>query len=290
MQLLAAVSTAGSVTAAAASLGMSQPAASAMLRQMETRLGFELFSRKRRRLELTASGRALLPEVTHALAALESVERRAESMGRKRPGRLVVGTISAAAANMLPAAVKAFRQQHPHVSVVLRSGTALEVIDWAVTQRIDLGVILGSAAHEHLGARRLAELGLVCAMTKQHRLASRAEITPRQLARVDYIAHSRHLPIGALTAAALEAEGLAFQPAVEVGQFSAACALAEADCGVAILDTLTALYAERQGLVIRPLRARSDLSLNLIWPAALGLGRLAESLTQHLADPIVWKE
>lgn len=282
MELVAAISQAGSVTAAASSMGISQPAASAMLRRIESRLGFELFARKRQRLELSASGRALLPDITHALAALESVDRLAESMGRKRPGRLIIGAISAAGASILPSAVKRFQDDYPKVPVVLRSGTAVEVVDWAANQRIDVGIVLGGVAHEQVGARCLSELQLVCAMTADHRLARYTEVSVEQLASVPYIAHSRHLPIGSLTASALERAGHEFRPAIEVAQFSAACAFAEAACGVAVLDSLTALYAQRRGLSVRPLGAECRLTLNLIWPLARGLGPLATTLAQHL--------
>ncbi|MDP9962885.1 DNA-binding transcriptional LysR family regulator [Variovorax paradoxus] len=286
MELFAAVCRTGSVTYAAAATGMSQPAASAMLRQMESRLGFELFTRRQRRLELTSNGRMLLPDVTHALAALDSVERLAESMGRKRPGRLIMGAISAAGASILPPAVHSLQREHPHVTVVLRSGTATEVVEWAASQRIDLGVVLGSAVHEHVGFQLLADLHLVCAMPRRHPLARQKEVTLEQLASGPYVAHSRYLPIGALTAAALEAEGLKFQPAIEVSLFSAACAFSEAGCGVAVLDNLTGLYAQQHGLAVRRLRAPGSLSLSLVWPLARGLNIVAKQFVEYLRQPL----
>ncbi|MCC3262491.1 LysR family transcriptional regulator, partial [Paenibacillus polymyxa] len=54
MALFEAVGRTGSVTLAAAATGMSQPAASAMLKSLEDKLGFALFSREKRRLALTA--------------------------------------------------------------------------------------------------------------------------------------------------------------------------------------------------------------------------------------------
>jgi len=286
MELFAAVCRTGSVTSAAAATGMSQPAASAMLRQLEARLGFELFTRRQRRLELTPNGRMLLPEVTHALAAFDSVERLAESMGRRRPGRLILGAISAAGASILPPAVHALQEQHPNVTVVLRSGTAVEVVEWAAGQRIDLGVVLGSAVHEHVGFERLADLHLVCAMRKGDPLARRKVVTLAELAAVPYVGHSRHLPIGALTAAALEADGLKFQPAIEVGLFSAACAFAEAGCGLAVLDNLTGMYAAQHGLVVRPLKANGTLSLSLVWPLARGMNMMAKQFVACLQRPL----
>jgi DNA-binding transcriptional LysR family regulator len=286
MELFSAVCRTGSVTAAAAATGMSQPAASVMLRQLEARLGFELFTRKQRRLELTPNGRMLLPEVAHALAALDCVERMAESMGRRRPGRLVLGAISAAGASILPAATRSLQHKYPDIAIVLRSGTATEVVEWAASQRIDLGVIFGSVVHEHVGFELLADLHLVCAMPRKHALAKRDKVTLEQLASGAYVGHSRHLPIGALTAAAMEARGLRYQPAIEVGLFSAACAFCESGCGVAVLDSLTGLYAEKQGLAVRPLEAPGTLGLSLVWPLARGLNMVARQFVEYLRDPI----
>ena len=283
MALLSAINRTGSVTAAALAVGMSQPAASAMLRQLEDRLGFDLFSRERRRLSLTRSGRALLPEITNALAALDAVGKLAESMRPGKTRRLVIGTVPAAGASVLPEAVLALQKAQPEVAVVLRAGTALEVVDMAVEQRIDLGVILGTAASEHVGYRLLGKPKLVCVMRADHRLAKRKSISVAELAGEKYVSHARHLAIGAITAQNLEAAGYEFAPAVEVTQFSAACAFTEAGAGIAVVEALSGLYAERHGLITRPWKVESDLSLSLVWPLSQGLSRSAKKLADMLA-------
>jgi molybdate transport repressor ModE-like protein len=283
MALLSAINRTGSVTAAAQAVGMSQPAASAALRQLEDRLGYDLFSRERRRLSLTKSGRALLPEITNALAALDSVGKLAESMRPGKTRRLVVGTVPAAGASVLPEAVLALQKQERDLAVVLRAGTALEVVDMAAEQRIDLGVILGTAASEHVGYRLLAKPQLVCVMRADHPLARRKSISVADLARERYVSHARHLAIGALTAQHLEAAGFEFAPAIEVTQFSAACAFTEAGAGIAVVEALSGLYAQRHGLVTRPWKVESDLSLSLVWPLSQGLGRSAKKLADTLA-------
>jgi len=282
MALICAVARTGSVTASAAAVGMSQPAASALLRQVEERIGLALFTRRRRRLELTADGRTLVPEITHALAALESVERMSQSMGRSRQRRCVIGAVAAAGASVLPGALQALLETQPDVAVVLRAGTAVEIVDMAVQQRIDLGLIYGSAGHEQVTVEHLAALALVCVMPAHHPYAALPCVSVDQLAAMPYIAHSRFLPVGALTAQALESAGHAFKPAVEVMQFSAACAMAEVGSGVAVLESLAAHYAQRHGLVARPLQAMSDLSLTAVWSPEKGLGSWPRQLLEVL--------
>ena len=97
LTLLRAMYREGTVTVAAATIGMSQPAASAMLRDMDVRLGFALFSREGRRLRMTSQARALIPEVLNALTALESADRVAGDIRHGAMSRLVIGVVAIAA-------------------------------------------------------------------------------------------------------------------------------------------------------------------------------------------------
>ncbi|MCE2919152.1 MAG: LysR family transcriptional regulator, partial [Roseomonas sp.] len=67
----------GSITGAAAVLGVSQPAVSKTLQQAEERLGFKLFTRQRKKLIPTTEADTLFPEALGAFAAIEVVQRLA---------------------------------------------------------------------------------------------------------------------------------------------------------------------------------------------------------------------
>lgn len=75
---------------AAARLGISQPPLSRAIRQLELRLGSDLFVRTPRGVELTTSGEVLLRESRTALAAVAAAERRTRRVGRDEPVVLVV--------------------------------------------------------------------------------------------------------------------------------------------------------------------------------------------------------
>jgi DNA-binding transcriptional LysR family regulator len=73
LRAFVAVATEGRITAAAQRLGLSQPAVSRTLRELEAQLGVCLVERSSHRLELTAGGRALLPKATTAIAVVDAV-------------------------------------------------------------------------------------------------------------------------------------------------------------------------------------------------------------------------
>lgn len=273
------------VTAAAASVNMTQPAASALLRDMETRLGFALFSRENRRLHLTSQGRALIPEVLNALAGIEAVDRLAVDIRQGALARLDVGAVAIAASSLLPPALAGMRQAHPTVAVTVRAGTALEIIEMAVDHRIDLGIIIGAPSDiDRVSSLRLAPLSLHAVMAQDHPWAQQSALTLEQVANAGPIVLAPALPAGRATRQALEARGLPYKPIIEVAQSSAACALAAQGLGVAIVESLGAQYAERQGLVARQLLSLEDPVLAVVWSKDRAMSGPAQLLRDGLAE------
>lgn len=109
-----------SFTRAAARCHVVQSALSHQIKALENELGVALFARTSRRVELTAAGQAFLPA---ARASLEAAERAAEDAAAASGlirGRLSIGVIPTVTAVDVPAALRTFRQAHPHVQIVLR--------------------------------------------------------------------------------------------------------------------------------------------------------------------------
>lgn len=283
--LLRAMYRQDTVTAAAASVNMTQPAASALLRDMETRLGFALFSRENRRLHLTSQGRALIPEVLNALAGIEAVDRLAVDIRQGALARLDVGAVAIAASSLLPPALAGMRQAHPSVAVTVRAGIALEIIEMAVDHRIDLGIIIGAPSDiDRVSSLRLAPLSLHAVMARDHPWAKQPALTLEQVADAGPIVLAPALPAGRATRQALEARGLPYRPIIEVAQSSAACALAAQGLGVAIVESLGAQYAERQGLVARHLLPLKDPVLAVVWSKDRAMSAPAQLLQLGLAE------
>ncbi|OZI45253.1 LysR family transcriptional regulator [Bordetella genomosp. 4] len=283
LTLLRAMYQHGTVTAAAAAAHMTQPAASALLRDLEIRLGFALFSRENRRLQLTSQGRTLIPEVLNALAGIEAVDRLAGDIRQGAQARLAVGAVAIAASSLLPAALASMRERHPSIAVTVRAGTALEIIEMAVDHRIDLGIIIGSPADQtRVASQQLSPLSLYAVMRADHPWAELPDLTLEKVAAASPIALAAALPAGRATQQATEGRGLAFQPTIEVAQSSAACALAAEGLGIAIVESLGARYAQRQGLLARHLLTLSDPVLALVWAHDRALSDAARCLQQCL--------
>lgn len=271
LDVFRAVMQAGSVTAAAAELGMSQPAASKMLRQAEERLGFALFRRERKLLVPTPEAHALLPELLGAFAAIGGLRRLAGALRAGRSGQLAVAAVPVLATALLPRAVQEFRAARPEVLVRLRATTALEVVNAVADHRADLGVILGGSGDARVEASLLCNSAIGCALPRGHALAARRRLSLADLAAVPLISLGPQQPVGQLVLA----QGAAARIAIEVSQSSIACALVRAGAGIAILDGFGLAEAAAQGLVARPLTPRIPLEVTLVVPRARVPSRLA---------------
>jgi DNA-binding transcriptional LysR family regulator len=272
----------GTVTAAAQAVGISQPAASSVLRQMEDRLGFTLFLRERKRLELSESGRALLPEVLNALAGFDSVEKLSADLREGVLTRVVVGSVSTVAISLLPEAIEWVQARSPGLRTVLRTGTTLEIVAMAGDQRIDFGVVVGSAENSRVLTRKLASLSLCCVMRADHPLAQKTCLDLKDIVSEKLILLSQHLHVGVVLSRLMREAGLDFAATIEVSQSPVACALVEAGAGIAVLENLSAVYAERGGLVAKPLAEADSLSLNLVWAAGKDLSAPARALIDRV--------
>jgi DNA-binding transcriptional LysR family regulator len=111
----------GSFRQAAAELGYTQSALSHQVAAIETALGVPLFHRPggRAQVRLTPAGEAACRRARRVLSEVEAVAADAEEAERGESVRLRVGVSQTAAAEIMPAALHAFRGEYPGVEVVL---------------------------------------------------------------------------------------------------------------------------------------------------------------------------
>lgn len=134
------------VTAAALALGVSQPALSQALAEIERRLDVPLFERRSRRLELTEAGDRVAAFAQDVLGHAEALERWLAAYREGRAGSLRVGMIDAASLYVLPAAVRRFRDQHPDVELQLTVDRTAVLLDRLRRSDLDLAFVVGPIA------------------------------------------------------------------------------------------------------------------------------------------------
>lgn len=164
----------GSITKAAAELGLSQPALSRQIQGLERSLGVRLFDRVGRRLRLTTAGDSLVQQVG---PILEELTRTTAGLGRlreTRSGRLRLGAIERLAAYVLPAVLRAFRAAHPRLDLRVTCATDEVLPVLVAAGELDLAVTAGEAAAAPLVRHPLWQEELVLVLPPRHPSRSRS--------------------------------------------------------------------------------------------------------------------
>lgn len=171
---LAAVET-GSLRAAAARCGVSQPTIGQQIALLEEELDLVLLTRSRRGVRPTPAGENLLDPLNRLVAAEDTVRESAmESSGAYR-GRVQIGGVSVTAETIIGPVVGHLREHHPGLRFTVREGASADIEAAVLHGELDLGVITMPMSPTPKGLQRVplvsAPVG-VCART-DHPLATR---------------------------------------------------------------------------------------------------------------------
>lgn len=161
----------GSLTRAAAELGVTQSAVSHMLGTLEEELGFSLLKRGRSGARPTAEGEQVLPAIRGMLNSREQLEQTVAAIRGLDCGTVRIGTFTSVAVHWLPGMIKRFQADYPNVELKLMNGDYHDVEQWLSDGSADLGfVALPTKVKGKLTA--LLEDRLLAVVPKEHRLAS----------------------------------------------------------------------------------------------------------------------
>jgi len=120
-----ATADAGSLSAAARKLGLTQPTMSRQVAALEAGLGVTLFERVGKRLVLTETGRGLLEYARSMAAAADAMALAAEGRSQDVTGRVVISATDAFSAYLLPEIIEHIRASAPQITIVVTATDSL---------------------------------------------------------------------------------------------------------------------------------------------------------------------
>jgi LysR family pca operon transcriptional activator len=140
LRLADALDTHGSLLKAGAALGLTQPALSRSLRELEGLVGERLFERHARGVRPTQAGVVVIRLARRLLAELRRAEDELEALEGAEGGTVAVGVLPVAAVGVLPGALIRLRQSHPGLRVRLEQGRTEELLPMLAARELDLVV------------------------------------------------------------------------------------------------------------------------------------------------------
>lgn len=248
--IFAAVTEAGGFTAAAERLRLTKSAVSLRVRQLETRLGVDLFTRTTRRVHLTDAGRQLYEASAASLHGLEEALAGLQAARDTLTGTLRITAPVEHAASALAPALARFASAHPQLRIELH--TSDRVVD-LVAERIHVAIRAGHLRSSSARATRLASFEQWVVAAPAYLRTKPPPKRPADLAEHDWVSLSlMRTPLTwNFSAARGQKESVRMRSRLQVDSSSTLRALLEQGAGVSVLDHPSVAPLVRDGRLVR---------------------------------------
>lgn len=275
---------------AAERLHMAQPALSQAVRQLETELGAELFTRTTRQVSLTPAGEFLLGEARRVLDIIDEGVHSVRRIAEGRCGLVRMAFTGTATLSHLPRIARTLQRDLPGIALEVHSDLLTSAqCDRLRDGSLDLGILRPPVRGDGIALYTLEVEPLVLAVPVDHRLAVEPAIAMTDLRTESFIAYAD--PDSVVNAAALRscrAAGFSPQWEHQAAGTAVLLALVAGGLGIAIVPA-SARALPLAGVVFRDLLDAESVELALAWHREYNSAAVAsvlDVLTDALAsDP-----
>jgi DNA-binding transcriptional LysR family regulator len=256
LRVLVEVARHGSFSAAAESLGYTQPAVSRQIATLEAEVGTTLIRRVPKGAVLTDAGRLLVERAETILARLDDVETELRALAGLEGGRLRMATFASAASSIVPLAIAAFRDRHPAVELNISMADPLDSIPRLRAGELDLAMShdpMEEGPPAGLERIHLFDDPMYVAMPAGHPLAEEPALELARFAESPWmLATTQTCPDSRLFLRACHAAGFEPKIAFQNDDYPAILGFVAAGVGVALIPDMVA-RGVRDDVVVRSL-------------------------------------
>ncbi len=238
---------------AAEKLRITQPPLSLQVQNLEKELGFPLFHRTNRYVQLTDAGKVFADDVRKILNHLDRAIVNAKRTHCGEIGTLTVGFVGSATYDVLPAVLREFRNKFPSVQVHLLELSTPMQITALREEQIDVGVLRPPVQDSHLATEIVSTVPCVLAVPKHHPLLEKPRPTLEDLTPYPFVMLSRKTWAGLYDQILGLCNPLITQEALE---FQTVIGLVAAGLGIAVvpesamnLHSQDVVYLDMNGLL-----------------------------------------
>lgn len=177
----------GSFSAAEAFLDIAQSAMSRQIQQLEADIGVQLLDRNGRGVLLTEYGEILFKQAGQILDEMSNTLKQID-LARQRPaGQISIGGSAVVMAQYMPEILHRFMAQFPDFQVTAIQASTGELYEQVVDGRLDVGIVLYVPNSNKLASHRLMVEPLLLVAKKDHPIAQKTTITPKDLTSLEMV-------------------------------------------------------------------------------------------------------
>lgn len=263
LELFSSLMVTRSLTETAKRIGITQPAVSLALKELEAQTGLSLFTRTRQRIAPTPQAEALMPHIERLMLQAEAVQRRITTLQNTSMSTLQIACIPSYGSSLLPQTIAGFKARNRKVDVRVDVQYFARVVDLVDHDTAEVGI---AYLEDQTSEDALLTTQLACVMKERHPLASKDVIQLMDLVDQTVFAGTKgYIPIPSNVLDELHDNKVASAGSfMEITNAFTAMALAREGLGIALASPMLLLGGHATGLVGRPFESGGTLTLGVL--------------------------
>ncbi len=245
-------------------IGLTQPAVSRAIAELERDLGLRLLDRTTREVELTEAGRSLAARLDRALDELDATLADVAGLADADGGKVRVASSPTLSAYLMPACIAACAREAPRVRFVLLDRIQQDVLESVRGGEVDFGVVVEPPSLDDLHCEVILHDPFVLVTPARHRLARGANVRWKALDGAALVLLDAASGSRRYVDAALARHGAVCKVEQELSHPTTVFQMVEAGIGLTVMPRLAIPPGGLHGLAVRALLPRLERTVMLV--------------------------
>lgn len=251
-------------TEAAAQLYLTQPTLSSQIQRLEQTLGLPLFLRSTRKVELTDAGRDFYPIAEQVVCRLTKGMKELQAMAEGKQGRITFAALLTVGASLIPAAMNAFSQRYPDVTVEYLEENDEPIYQRVLNGDIDFGIGVAPVNQDEVIFTPVYKDYLFFVCSKTHPLAELTEIGWEQIVEWPFIAMKQGNSLRKLTEQGYAMTERELRPVQEASYQTTILGMVANNIGVSVLPSSLKFMFEHPGVQLITIKEQLHRNIGIM--------------------------
>jgi DNA-binding transcriptional LysR family regulator len=241
----------GSFSQAAAALHMTQPAVTMQVQALEDYFGVKLFHRSTKKIELSESGRTLLPFAKQSIDLIRETDVAMSKFTHMIEGRLQLGASLTMGEYILPRLLGPFSKDYPNISVSMKVMNTSQILEEVLGHQLTFGLVEASIHHPDVHTEPVLSDELKLIVPADHPLAAKDSVMMEEVLQYPFVLREQGSGTRRVMEEELERCGIDYSSmkiVMELGSTGAVKSAVEAGLGISILSQSSVKHEVTLGL------------------------------------------
>jgi DNA-binding transcriptional LysR family regulator len=267
-------------------VGLTQPAVSRAIGELEHAMGLRLLDRTTREVALTEAGRSLAARLDRVLDELDATLDDIAGLADAEGGKVRVASSPTLSAYLMPGCIAACARAAPRVRFLLLDRIQQDVLASVRGGEVDFGVVVEPPEVDDLECEGILRDPFVLVTPQQHRFARSASVRWKALDGASLVLLDNASGSRRYVDEALARHGVSCKVEQELGHPTTVFQMVEAGIGLTVMPRLAVPPAGLPGLAVRPLLPRLERTVMLVRRHDRALSPVAERVWRIVSDTV----